>query len=190
MRSQQHLRPESQCDQETNLRYPLEQLCFHRSEPFQLAFAREAIEILPLRPDRCFEARGRGLLLLAETESALESSTAILKDAYGEQVCVKEPTIRYQCGAVTEEPHMGVRVLTPAAHFDAVREDLLRRGATLLDAEVMLPVGVVRVTAPLVRLLGYSCELARLTSGAGREVMWLSHYAPVESPPPAGNHAA
>jgi len=49
----------------------------------------------------------------------------------------------------------------------------------------------VRVTAPLARLLGYSGELARLTSGAGREVMWLSHYAPVESvQPPPGNDAA
>jgi hypothetical protein len=158
--------------------------------PFQLAFAREAIEMLPHRPDRGYEATGRGLLLLAETESALESSSAILRDAYGEQVWLNKPDVRYQRGALTQEPHMGVRVLTPAAHFDVVREDLLRRGATLLDAEAMPPVAVVRVTAPLAKLLGYSGELARLTSGAAREVMWLSHYAPVESPPPPSNDAA
>jgi elongation factor G-like protein len=173
-----------------NTHYPLEQLCSHRSEPFQLAFARQAIEMLPQRPDRRFEATHRGLLLLAETESALESSAWILRDAYGELVSISAPTIRYQRGVVTEEPHMGVRVLSPAEYFDAVRDDLMRRGATLLDAEVMSSVAVVRVTAPLARLFGYSLDLARLTSGAGREVMWLSHYAPVESQPPPGNQAA
>lgn len=37
----------------------------------------------------------------------------------------------------------------------------------------------------LARLLGYSQHLAELTGGRAREVIWLSHYAPVEPMSPS-----
>ena len=76
-----------------------------------------------------------------------------------------------------------------AADFEAVKADLLAGGGVIVDSELTRSFGVVRVIAPLARLLGYSDRLARLTAGTGREVMWLSHYAPVAEPPP-GNDVA
>jgi hypothetical protein len=164
--------------------FPLERTCTHRAEPFQLAFARRALELLPRSPDRTYEASRKGLIIRGETESAVEHPTAVLKDLYGEQLRIGALTIRYRSGAVLEEPHMGVRVQCPSDHFAAVRADLLARGAIIQDEELTPIMGVVRCTAPLARLLGYAQTLARLTQGRGREVMWLSHYAPAEPPPP------
>lgn len=75
---------------------------------------------------------------------------------------------------------MGVRVLCPSLYFEAVKRDLLSRGAAILDEELALITGVVRATAPLAKLLGYSQHVAALTAGTARELMWLSHYAPCD----------
>jgi hypothetical protein len=40
-------------------------------------------------------------------------------------------------------------------------------------------IGVLRATASLTKLLGYSQDLAVMTEAKAREVMWLSHYAPL-----------
>jgi translation elongation factor EF-G len=81
---------------------------------------------------------------------------------------------------------MGVRVLCPAAQLKAMKDDLMARAAKIYDAEVSPPIGVVRATVALARLLGYSQYLSGLTGGKAREVVWLSHYAPVEPVPPDG----
>jgi translation elongation factor EF-G len=60
-----------------------------------------------------------------------------------------------------------------------VRDDLIARGAVISDAELAPPIAVVRGTASLAKLLGYPQQLAALTDGTAREVMWLSHYAPL-----------
>ncbi len=163
--------------------FPLERTCSHREEPLQLSFARRAIEILPQREDGSAEATDAGLVLRAETETAFEVPIEVLKDVYGEQVRIGSPTVRYHHSPQLEEPHMGVRVQCANPHFAAVKADLESRNAHILDAEVTPQFGVVRATAPLVKLLGYAQALADLTAGGAREVMWLSHYAPVESPP-------
>jgi translation elongation factor EF-G len=169
--------------------YPLERTCSHLSEPLQLSFARRAMEILPQREDGSAEATHQGLVLRAETETAFEIPIEVLKEVYGDQVRIGSPTVRYHRSPQLEEPHMGVRVMCGNPHFAAVKADLLSRGARILDAEVTAQFGVVRATAPLVRLLGYAQALLELTAGSAREVMWLSHYAPVDIPPPSGQAA-
>ena len=74
---------------------------------------------------------------------------------------------------------MGVRVSAPGKHFDAIKEDLLKRGAVVVDAERIGPLGVVRATAPLASLIGYGRSLADFTAGSANQVMWFSHYAAV-----------
>jgi hypothetical protein len=159
-----------------SLEYPLEQVCSHKSEPVQLAFARDAISLLPARSDRFYLARSDGLVICGETEDAMESPVRTLREVYGDDINVGALTIRYRSGQATQEPHMGVRVSGAARYFDAIKADLLSRGATILDAERMGPMGIVRATAPLASLLGYARSLATLTSGNASQVMWFSHY--------------
>jgi len=169
--------------------YPLERVCSHRYEPFQLKFARHAQQVLQEAKDVELEATHAGLVLRGETEAALEDPVGLLRDFYGSQVRVGLATVRYHHGVTLEQPYMGVRVRCRASDFDAVKADLLAREGALADSELTRSSGVIRVIAPLARLLGYSESLARLTGGSGREVMWLSHYAPVEMPSP-GDDAA
>lgn len=169
--------------------FPIERVCSHRHEPFQLTFAREAIQLLPHSEDAEFEAHRQGLVLRAETESALERPIEILQQHYGDQLHIGSLTVRLHRGVTVEEPHMGVRVLCASNHFEAVKADLERRGAAIVEAVLTAQYGIVHATAPLAALLGFPRRVATLTDGRAREVMWLSHYAPVEPPPP-GNDAA
>lgn len=140
-----------------------------------------------LAPHRAVPAQvARQAIVSGETEASLANVIQVLKSVYGEDLRVGELTIRYRHGAVVEEPHMGVRVLCSATHFEAVRDDLLSRAAVIFDAELSPPIGVLRATASLARLLGYSQHLAKLTEAKAREVLWLSHYAPLPAPPPDG----
>jgi translation elongation factor EF-G len=159
--------------------YPLERMCLHQYEPFQLTFARHAMQILPEREDGAYEATHHGLVLRGETESALEPPVRVLEDYYGSQIQVGPPTIRYLRTKELEAPYMGVRVLSPSQYFEAIKADLLARGAAIVDSEVTRHFGVIRATAPLEKLLGYAANLAAMTGGKAREVMWLSHYEPV-----------
>jgi hypothetical protein len=163
--------------------HPLECTFSHRAEQSQLEFARRTIKFMSPRPDRSFKVSHRGLIVSGETEASLARVIELLKSIYGQELCVGELTIRYRRGEVVEEPYMGVRVLCSATHFEAVRDDLASRGAMISDAELSPPIGVIRATASLARLLGYSQDLAKLTETKAREVIWLSHYAPV----PASN---
>jgi hypothetical protein len=152
----------------------------------QFAFAREASEALPVRADLAYEAASQGLMLYAETESALDRPTAVLQEIYREEIHISPAAIRYRQGQKREEPHMGVRVLCVARHFEEIRTDLLARHAHLVDIELRPPIGVIRATAPLAALLGYSKWLAQLTRESAREVMWFSHYAACEAEMPDG----
>jgi hypothetical protein len=161
--------------------HPLACLCTHRSERFQLKFARQAIRFLARRPDVSVKASRRGLIVSGETEASVTSIIKVLKMIYEQDLCVGELTIRHRHGAVVEEPHMGVRVLCPADHFAVIKADLLLREAVISDAELMPQIGVLRGTASLARLLGYSEYLAVLTDAKAHEVIWLSHYAPLQT---------
>lgn len=166
--------------------YPISCVCSHRVARLQRKFSHQALKFFPQQPERAIAVGPRGLVISAETEAALCDVIDILKGVYGDDLLVGDFTIQYRRGAVVEEPHMGVRVLCPAAQFEAVRDDLIGRAARLYDAEVSPPIGVLRATVALARLLGYSRHLAELTGGRAREVVWLSHYAPVEPLPPDG----
>jgi hypothetical protein len=63
------------------------------------------------------------------------------------------------------------------------------RGADVLDAELNDRFGVLRASGPLAGLVGYPGYVRALTSERVRLWMWLSHYAPVERPPPGGEAA-
>lgn len=169
--------------------FPLEQKCSHSEERFQLVFARNAVEILNDQPNCRLQPTGGGLLILGETEDAVSRPIRILRSAYGDSLTVGPVTIRYREGPVVEEPHMGLRVSCPASDGDAVRRDLRRRGAIIVSQETERSLAVMRASAPLAVLLGYSDFLALHTEGRGKVAMWLSHYAPVSTSPPGGSAA-
>jgi len=171
---------------EMHPQFPLEQQCSHSEERFQLVFARNAMEILNDQPDCRLQPSGRGLLILGETEDAVSRPVGILKSAYGDKLNVGPVTIRYRYERNVEEPHMGLRVSCPARYCDAVRSNLDARGARLLATETAFSLTVIRASARLAVLLGYSRFLTTLTEGHGKVAMWFSHYAPVTTPPPGG----
>ena len=142
--------------------------------------------LIPRYEDTAYEPSGTGLLILGETELALEKPITRLRQAYGDDVQFDPPVVRYQRGRVLMEPHMGLRVICNPQHFAPVRRDLSMRGALLVDSEITEQFGVVRASAPLAALIGYPRRLADQTDPRTRLVMWLSHYAPA----PSGDDAA
>ena len=166
-------------------RFPLQRVCSRRSARAQLAFAQEALEILTARSDVSFDAGNSGLIIRGETEDAVSRPIEILKSAFAEDLQVGELTIRYRKGAVMEEPHMGLRISSPPCLMDEIRKDLDARGARTLSVENERHFSVVRATAPLVLVLGYTEWLNKQFGGKADVVMWLSHYAPVSNSVPA-----
>jgi hypothetical protein len=169
--------------------YPLERLCTHLYEPFQLTFARHAQQLLDEREDVELLASHQGLAIRAETEESIEAALEVLEDFFGTQIRVSPPTIRFHKGAMLEQPWMGLRVRCATDQLETVKVDLIVRDATLFTSGIQSGVGVIQACAPLAYLIGYGSALAKLTSGAGQHVMWLSHYAPVEGLPPDGDAA-
>jgi len=169
--------------------YPIERQCSHLTETFQLRFARNALQMLPLSEETSFEPGPNGLRLLGETEMALDRPVQRLAEIYGDSIRIGPPTVRYRQGARTEEPYMGLRVQCIPGHYEAVRQDLRVLNAVLLDAEVNHCFAIVRARASLASLLGYQSRLAQLTGGSAQLVMWLSHYEMIEDPPPDGRAA-
>src|SRR5689334_9771439 len=78
--------------------YPLERLCTHLYEPFQLTFARHAQQLFPEWDDVELMASHQGLTIRGETEDAIDATLAVLRDFYGPQIHVGPPTIRYHNG--------------------------------------------------------------------------------------------
>jgi len=169
--------------------YPLERLCSHHSEPFQLTFARHAQQHFLEREDVEVVASRQGLSIRAETEDAIEAALVVLKDLYGSRLRIGPPTIRYHKGVSLEEPWMGMRVRCGAGHLDAVNADLMGRNATNISCEIETAGCLIQACAPLANLIGYRSSLGRLTAGSGEHVMWLSHYAPIDGTPPGGQAA-
>jgi len=107
--------------------YPLERVCSHLYEPFQLKFARHAQQVLrEVESNIQMEASHAGLVLLAETEADFEGPLAVLEDFYGKQIRIGAAAIRYHRGLTLEQPYMGMRVRCRAADFEAVKADLAR----------------------------------------------------------------
>jgi hypothetical protein len=169
--------------------YPLERVCSYVSEPFQLAFARNAQQHFLLREDVVVGASHGGLTIRGETEDAIESALALLKDLYGPRLRIGPPTVLYHQGVSLEQPWMGLRVSCAIGHLDAVNADLMDRDATIVSTDIDGIHCRLEARAPLASLLGYRSGLAALTAGSGQQSMWLSHYAPLVTPPP-GDRAA
>jgi hypothetical protein len=154
-----------------------------------LTFARHAQQLFQEREDLELLASHQGLTFRAETEEAIEAAFEVLEDFYGPQILMSPPTIRYHKGTTLEQPWMGLRVRCAVDQLEPVKVDLIVRDATIVTCEIQSRVGVIQACAPLAYLIGYGPALAKLTSGVGQHVMWLSHYAPVECLPPDGDAA-
>ena len=171
---------------ETHPEYPLERVCVHLSERFQLAFARNAQQHFLMREDVEVVASHRGLTVRAETEEAIDAAIVLLKDFYGPKIRIGPATVRYHEGVTLEQPWMGLRVRCSNADLVSVNADLIERQATIVSGEGEGQHFQIQAQAPLVNLLGYRSALEKLTAGSARHAMWLSHFAPVETPPTGG----
>jgi hypothetical protein len=169
--------------------FPLERVCAHLSEPFQLAFARQAQQHFLTREDVEVIATHLGLTIRAETEDAIDAAVVLLKDLFGPQIRIGPPQVRFHEGVTLEQPWMGVHVRCTTDHLHAVSADLADREATIVSCDVDRENSHIQANAPLAALLGYRQSLASLTSSTATHAMWLSHFAPVEDPPPGGNAA-
>lgn len=170
--------------------FPIECTCVHRQGRFQLSFARNAAALLPHFEDSSYDVRGRALVVLAQTEEALERPLRIIRETYASQIRIGPATVRYRRGETLEEPYMAVRVLCAPDHLRSVEGELKARGALISESERKREPAVIQATAPLAALLGFPQWLADVTAARGHYSMWLSHYAPVPDRPPPGGHAA
>jgi hypothetical protein len=190
------LRPHSPADArslrlegESHPEFPLERLCSHLYEPFQLTFARNAQQHFAAREDVEVVASHQGLMIRGETEDSIEAATVVLKDLYGSDLRIGAPRIRYHLGRSLEQPWMGLRVRCKPGYLDAVNADLMDRKATIVNCDVDSAQCIIQARAPLASILGYRLALEMITSGTAQHAIWLSHYAPVESTPPDGEAA-
>ena len=142
-----------------------------------------------MREDVEVTASHRGLTIRGETEDAIDAALVLLKDLHGPRIRIGPPTIRFHNGVSLEQPWMGLRVHCSRHHLDAIDADLIERGAINVFRDGENGQSRVQACAPLAALLGYRSALEVITSGSAQHSMWLSHYAPVESPPPDGRAA-
>jgi translation elongation factor EF-G len=171
-------------DSSSHPEYPLERVCTYPSEPFQLTFARNARQHFVMREDVEVVASHGGLTIRAETEDAIDAALALLKDLYGPRLTIGPPTVLYHQGASLEQPWMGLRVRCGIHDLAAVNADLIDRAAMLISCRLDGNQWHIEARAPLALLLGYRADLDRMTAGAARHSMWLSHYAPLPPAPP------
>jgi predicted membrane GTPase involved in stress response len=169
--------------------YPIECLCTHTRERFQLAFANRALELVQHLDEVAYQSSARGLVMYAETEASLTSPCNVLREVYGHELRISGPAVRYRQGAQLEEPYMVLRVYAGREHFHSIRRRLDARGAAIVDSELTSQYAVIRATAPLRALLGCHTEIEQITHGRAQHTMWLSHYAPIDEPPPRGTAA-
>ena len=146
--------------------YPLERVCSHLSEPFQLTFARGAQQLFREREDVEVVASHRGLTIRAETEEVIDAAAVVLKDLYG-------PKIRHRAADNPLSPGCHARATLdgsahPCAsdHLEAVNADLIDRNATIDACEIQPAVCVIQACAPLAELMGYRSALEKLTAGS------------------------
>jgi len=169
--------------------YPLELVCRHLYQPFQLKFARQAEQLLTEHAELGVVCSHEGLTIRGETEEILNGAVEALRAFYGSQLHVGRATIRYHYATTLEEPWMGLRIRCAPRHIDAIKADLTMRHASIIGSERHSRIGVIHASAPLSRLIGYASDLAKLTCAEAQQLMCLSHYAPVEDSSPDGDAA-
>jgi hypothetical protein len=171
-----------------NFELPIEQLVTRADTRFQLGFATEAKERIPAGDEFALAPSRRGLHVLARNEDGLVPPLDALRDTYGPSLEVGPPIVRLIEGVQVQEPIMHVRISLETAHQELVKRALFARGAALEEEYARSRHAVLRYEAPLARLLGLPAELKRLTDGAARYWIVLSHYALVKGDP--GGRAA
>jgi hypothetical protein len=169
--------------------YPLERVCRHRYQSFQLKFASQAQQLLAQQGDLGIVCSHEGLTIRGETEEILGGAVETLRAFYGSQLHVGPATIRYHNATTLEEPWMGLRIRCAPRHFDAIKTDLTMRHASIIGSDRHSRIGVIHASAPLSQLIGYASDLAKLTGAEAQQLMWLSHYAPVQDRSPDGDAA-
>jgi predicted membrane GTPase involved in stress response len=167
---------------------PIEQLLRCRDTRFQFGFASEAKRLVPAREEFVLSASNNGLHVLGRNEESLAAPVEVLREVYGPRLEVQPPRVRLIEGVQVQEPIMHVRVSLQVHHREAVKQALAARGATLSEEYARSTYCVLRYQAPLADLLGLPAELDRLTAGAARHWIVLSHYALVTRDP--GGRAA
>ena len=153
--------------------YPLERLCSHLYEPFQLTFARHAEQVLREEDEVELEATHKGLVLRGETEAAFEHSVQLLRNYYGNQIDVGPAAVRYHKGTTVEEPLMGLRVNCSPEHFEVVAADLNIRNAVIVASHIGPTRAEIRAGGPPCEAAGVcrAADTAHLGNGPQRDVV-------------------
>ncbi len=167
---------------------PIEQLLRRKDTRFQFGFATEAKERVPESEDFLLSASRKGLRVLAKNEDGLARPVDVLRDAYGERLEIEPPRVRLIEGVQVQQPVMHVRIALHTRHVPAVKKALAARGAAPEEEYSRSTYAVLRYQAPLADLLGLPAELAKLSGGAAKHWIVLSHYAIVTRDP--GGRAA
>lgn len=157
---------------------PLEQLVRHRLASSQIEFAWEALAILEDSEDARFHPSTRGLALYGAHEGALEPSLAILRDRYGDIVDIRPPRVRCLSGRPIQQPVMALRITVPCTRAQAVRDELQRRDACILEECVRGPALIVHAEAPLRNLMGLGQWLRDTAGREAHHAMRLARYEP------------
>lgn len=168
---------------------PIEQLLRRKGTRFQYGFATEARNLVADQDDFVLATSHKGLHLLARNEESLLAPLEALREVYGPDLEAAPPRVRLIEGVQVQEPIMHVRISMAVQFLDAVKAALRARGANPSEEYVRSNQCVLRYEAPLSDLLGLPGELARLTSGAARHSIVLSHYALVARGPGGGRAA-
>lgn len=164
--------------------FPIQRRCTLRGVDDQFTFACQARDLLSTGETGALEASDRGLLLLAQHETALERLTGLVQAVYEDRVDFGPAEVRFRDdGPKRQEPYMALRVDCRAELASVVAADLRWHDAMLLDARGEHSRVVLRATAPLTAVLGYARRLERLDPEA-RMTSWLAYYAPADEPPP------
>jgi hypothetical protein len=159
------------------LEYPLQQRARHRSERLQLDFVERAKVMLGTADDCVVRPGGRGLLLVARNEEALETQTSRLRETFGAALEFTRREVRL-VGSPPQEPLVHVRVNAPVARIEPVRRLLLERGVAVQDESRGLTRCLLQGEAPLARILGLGIELKEVTLGSALLWTTLVGYAP------------
>ena len=157
--------------------YPLESLARRRATTSQLDFARDARKMLVDSDDAMFEAHEHGLAIFTANEDALAAPAKVLREMYGDFVELRRPRVRVIAGNPPQQPIMHARITARREFSLAIRAELRRRGALLLEHCSRGSIEIIRAEAPLASLLGLPARLDELTRGSAAHAIRLVRYA-------------
>lgn len=96
--------PSSLSKEDLSAEYALERICRHEYEPFQLNFARHALQLFPEEERYAFEANHQGLVLRVHSETELERAVEILREYFGDHITIWHSATRHGKDEPIEAP--------------------------------------------------------------------------------------